>query len=285
MEPRPEPRRNDDHEAARRERRDSRVAAALAAVAFVVVCGVIALVGSAAGSTTRPDSGASGIGGAQAAPTHITGPFAGPGPHFVAHGAPIHIGGRLSAASGGTPIGNAPVTVWAAYSKRGSAGHRVMHTRTRADGTYSLTLSAGPSRKVGVSFGGTRAYRPSRTPTVAVQVAARKGRISNGRARTRTSNFARASCRHDRHCRKYGASACTKQNHGVACAAWNYERHRGRYTCKRILLWRSRYGPPHPFGGWGCRHEGWNWGPNRHSKPRKVTLRSASRTNTEGDLP
>jgi hypothetical protein len=90
-----------------------------------------------------------------------------------------------------------------------------------------------------------------------------KKSISTPYAKVRTFHYARASCSNDRYCRKYGASSCIRQNRGVVCSAWNYERHNGKYTCKRLVYWRGASGPPRFNGGWGCGHRGWNWGPNR----------------------
>ena len=84
--------------------------------------------------------------------------------------------------------------------------------------------------------------------------------ISKHQALNSTFRYARQACNHDSYCQKYGASSCARYSNGVACWAWNYEQHNGKYTCKRRILWHSPYHGTY-LTNWNCRLPGWNWGP------------------------
>jgi len=85
--------------------------------------------------------------------------------------------------------------------------------------------------------------------------------ISRPDALDRTFNYAKQQCFRDGRCKRYGANRCFRQNHGVACFAWNYElsRRSGKFVCRRTVLWHSRYNREF-LTGWKC-FKGWNRGP------------------------
>jgi hypothetical protein len=87
--------------------------------------------------------------------------------------------------------------------------------------------------------------------------------ISKRKALQRTFGYAKVACNRDSHCYRYGANACKREPRGrVSCAAWNYEIfNRGRYACRKTLLYKNRYSRPRVISrGWRCQR-GWNHGP------------------------
>lgn len=85
--------------------------------------------------------------------------------------------------------------------------------------------------------------------------------ITTQTALNKTFQYAKRACYNDAYCQKYAASKCQRYSNGVACWAWNYEQHNGRYTCRRRILWKNNY----PYQGvfltnWQCNLPGWNWG-------------------------
>ena len=85
--------------------------------------------------------------------------------------------------------------------------------------------------------------------------------ITTRTAYHRTLHYARHACLVDNKCHKYGANGCVRHSGGVSCWAWNYERKRGKYTCKRLVFWRGHH--REFLTQWKCNLRGWNWGPNR----------------------
>jgi hypothetical protein len=85
--------------------------------------------------------------------------------------------------------------------------------------------------------------------------------ISKHQAYEKTLHYARHSCLVDNKCHMYAASSCIRHSGGVSCLAWNYERKRGKYTCKRLVFWKDS--KREFLTQWKCNLPGWNWGPNR----------------------
>jgi hypothetical protein len=77
-----------------------------------------------------------------------------------------------------------------------------------------------------------------------------------------TLNYAKRTCADNLSCRKYAANACIRKDGGIRCLAWNYDRNKrkGKYACKRVLLWESRVSPEF-LTDWKC-YPGWSLGPS-----------------------
>jgi hypothetical protein len=84
--------------------------------------------------------------------------------------------------------------------------------------------------------------------------------VTKSQALNYTFNYAHNACYVDSHCRAYAASQCVRHSGGVSCWAWNYEQRSTRYTCKRLVFWKSRYNRQF-LTPWKCSYPGWNWGP------------------------
>jgi hypothetical protein len=83
--------------------------------------------------------------------------------------------------------------------------------------------------------------------------------ITKQRALHLTLHYAKHACQVDNRCRGYAASRCFRHSGGVSCVAWNYERHNGKYTCKRLVFWKGSH--REFLTKWKCNLPGWNWGP------------------------
>jgi|SRR6187200_1799813 hypothetical protein len=81
--------------------------------------------------------------------------------------------------------------------------------------------------------------------------------ISKSTAHRLTLQYARHACRHDNWCHFWGATGCVRTSAGVTCAALNYEKHHGKYTCRRSILWKNRH-HGELLTPWQCGHRGWN---------------------------
>jgi hypothetical protein len=85
--------------------------------------------------------------------------------------------------------------------------------------------------------------------------------ISKQTAHQRTLHYAKHACLVDNKCRMYAANRCFRHSGGVSCVAWNYERKQHKYTCKRLVFWKTH--EREFLTRWKCNLPGWNWGPNR----------------------
>lgn len=73
----------------------------------------------------------------------------------IPYGRRVAYRGRLIAATG-APLGDRPVLIVERFGVGAAVSERSTRAMTAADGTFSLRLPAGPSRKVEASFAGTR---------------------------------------------------------------------------------------------------------------------------------
>ncbi|HVY95543.1 MAG TPA: hypothetical protein VHA54_01160 [Solirubrobacterales bacterium] len=93
------------------------------------------------------------------------------------------VSGRLSSANG-APVPGREVELTEVFAADAVPQSRAATVRSAPDGTFSLRLAAGPSRRVTLSFAGDRSFAPSTAAPLALEVPSRlRLTVSSPRAR------------------------------------------------------------------------------------------------------
>jgi hypothetical protein len=80
----------------------------------------------------------------------------------------VALDGRLTTANG-QPLGGEEVVATESFAAGAAIRRRTSAVRTAADGTFSLDLSGGPSRQIGLTFAGSRGRAASSAPPLRLE--------------------------------------------------------------------------------------------------------------------